>query len=322
MDVACFYRMHCSIIIPCYKRIDQTKRTLKLLLESRGWGSNFKSEIIVVDSTPDNSLKKTLVSFDNQIKYIQPPKKGISVNKNVGAREAEGDILIFCDSDIEVKKDTLKKAITAFKAHPKAAMIMGTAIWKGGEEDGQKDRPRREDRILKYQGTNFVEAIYGRFMATYKKIFWQVGGFDEEFFNMRGEGSNLSIRYWRNGFPLVYEPKIKVCHVFGAADAITRNISHPERGPLRDWLILSLKYGLWGRKGNFAKTMSWFEEWFGKSDKYVIMENVVELLPWFAENWEKIIKSRENEPKKYDFKFLEIFSERKLFEKCVREFSR
>jgi len=231
--------------------------------------------------------------------------------------------LIFCDSDIEVKKDTLKEVIAAFKTHPKAAMIMGTSIWKGGGKDNQNDRPRREDRILKYQGTNFVEAIYGRFMATYKKIFWQVGGFDEEFFNMRGEGSNLSIRYWRSGFPLVYEPRIKTYHVFGAADAITRNISHPERGPLRDWLILSLKYGLWGRKGNFAKTMSWLEEWFGKSDKYVIMENVVELLPWFVENWKKIKQGKAGTPKpKYDFKFLEIFSERKLFEKCVRGFSR
>ncbi|MBL7159271.1 glycosyltransferase [Candidatus Microgenomates bacterium] len=315
--------MKLSIIIPCYKRANQTKKTLKLLLGSKGWGKEFQAEIIVVDSTPDDSLKKALVSFGNQIKYIHPKKTGISVNKNVGARVSKGDILIFCDSDIEVKKDTLKKVITAFKAHPKAAMIMGTAIWKGGEKDGQKDRPRREDRILKYQGTNFVEAIYGRFMATYKDIFWQVGGFDEEFFNMRGEGSNFSIRYWRSGFPLVYEPLIETHHVFGAADAITRSISYPERGPLRDWLILSLQYGLWGREGNFAKTMSWLEEWFGKNDKYVIMENVVALLPWFVENWKRINKASKKALKpKYDFKFLEIFSERKLFEKCVREFEK
>jgi len=315
--------MKLSIIVPGYKRIKQTKKTLKLLLNSKGWGKEFEAELIVADSTADDSLKGMLEGFGKRIRYVRPRRAGISTNKNAGARVAKGDLLIFCDSDIEVEKETLNEVVKAFKKHPKAGMLMGITIWQGGEKDGQNDRPRKEDRIFKYQGTNFVEAIYGRFMATYRDIFWQVGGFDEEFFNLRGEGSDLSIRYWRSGYPLVYEPKIQVDHVFGAPDAITRQIQHPERGPIRDWLILLLKYGLWGRKGNLAKTMVWLKEWFGEKDKYVIMETVVALLPWLVENWEKIKKAQQKVLKpKFEFKFLEIFSEPELFKKCVRGFKK
>lgn len=312
--------MRVSVVIPCYKRIKQTKKTITLLFQSQGWGKEFKAQIIVADSTPNDSLKKALLPLFPKIKYLHPKKKGISSNKNAGAKVAKGDILIFCDSDIEVEKNTLLNTLFAFKNHPKAAMIMGKVIWRGGEKDGQVDRPSIDDRILKYKDTAFIEVIYGRFMATYKKIFWKVGGFDEELFNMRGEGSDLSIRYWRSGFPLVFEPKIKVHHVFGAPEAITRNIPHPERGPIRDLIILGFKYGLFGKEGNFAKTLDWLKRRFGSSDKYVIIESVVNLLPYFSKNWQKIKKSREKVPKKYDFKFLEVFSQEKLFRKCVDEF--
>lgn len=309
--------MKLSIIVPCYKRVNQTKKTLKLLLASRGWGKDFESELIVADCTPDSSLKKALQIFGRKVRYVRPQEPGISVNKNAGARVAKGDILIFCDSDIEVEKETLKEVVVAFQKHPKTAMLMGKAVWRGGEKDGQNDRPRIEDRILEYRGTKFVEAIYGRFMATYKDLFWQVGGFDEELFNMRGEGSDLSIRYWRSGAPLVFEPKVKTHHVFGASDAITRNIAHPERGIIRDLVVLGFKYGLIGKDGNFAKTLVWLKKWYGESDKYAIIESVVELLPYFVKNWEKIKESKKAVPNKYDFKFLEIFSDRKLFERCV-----
>lgn len=316
--------MKISIIVPCYKRINQTKKTLKLLLENEGWDRDFEAEVIVADSTPDDSLKKALQSFGERIKYVRPKRRGISTNKNAGAKIAKGEIFVFCDSDIEVEKDTLKKVAASFKKHPKSAMMMGTAVWREGQKDGERDRPSKDDRILKYKGTNFVEVIYGRFMATYKKNFWKVRGFDEDLFNMRGEGSDLSIRYWRSGFPLAYEPKIKVYHVFGAPDAITRDIPHPERGSIRDLIILGFKYGLLGRGGNFAKTLVWLKRRFGESDKYVIMESIVSLLPWFTKNWQKIEREKKSTAAlkpKYDFKFLEVFSQPKLFRKCVDEFN-
>lgn len=72
-----------------------------------------------------------------------------------------------------------------------------------------------------------------------------------------------------------------------------------------------------------AKTMVWLKEWFGEKDKYVIMETVVALLPWLVENWEKIKKAQQKVLKpKFEFKFLEIFSEPELFKKCVRGFKK
>lgn len=308
-----------SIIIPTYKRVDQTKRTVSLLYQSKGWNSEYVAEVIIADSTEDDSIKNILSQFSNPTPiYIKPEIPGIASNKNAGARQAKYDLVIFCDSDMEVESDTLLNSLMYLRDHPTAGMAGGRVIWKGGEKDGQNDRPRSEDRMEKIGETTYVEALYSRFVATYKKIFWEAGGYDETIFNMRGEGSDLSIRYWRSGFPLTYDEKIRVHHVYEATDAATRHITSPERGIIRDLIQLGYKYGMMdGDNSNFAKTLNWLTDQFGENDKYVIIESVVSLLSYFWENRERIEKGRQNIPNVYDFKFLDVFSKKDLFADCI-----
>ena len=309
-----------SIVIPCFKRVSQTKKTLELLLASDGLNDDFSLELIVADSSPDNSLCEMLQSFSYPIKYVRPEKVGIAANKNQGAKLSKNELLIFCDSDMEVEPTTLVTAINCLKERSKTAMLTGQVVWKKEGVNGQLDRPRKEDRMEKVSQEEYLEAIYSRFLITYKSIFWQVGGYDEELFNMRGEGSDLSIRYWRSGFPLGYNPKIKVHHVHDAEIAVTRNIDFPERGIIRDLIQLGYKYGLKRAESiNFAKTLVWLKDQFGDKDKYIIIENIVSLLPYFWENQEKIEKSGKNIPSVYDFKFLDVFTKKELFLDCLNQ---
>ena len=108
-----------SVIIPSYKRIDQTIKTIDLLLHSTGIDSEFKIEIIVTDSTPDDSLKQGIVNkFGKSVVYTRPEKPGIATNKNQGARIAKHPIIIFCDSDMEVEPDTIRNTIQALQKPP------------------------------------------------------------------------------------------------------------------------------------------------------------------------------------------------------------
>ncbi len=310
-----------SIIIPTFKREAQTSQTLSLLFKSTGWNTEFSPEVIIADSTPDESVKNAISVFTDPTPiYIKPEMPGIAANKNIGAKTAKNEILIFCDSDMEVEKDTLLNTLIYLEDHPKAAMLSGQVIWRGSDLDGQRDRPRKEDRMENIDDTVFIEAIYSRYMATYKTAFWQVGGYDEEVFNMRGEGSDLSIRYWRSGFPLSYNEKIKVHHVHDAPSAATRHIEHPERGIIRDLIQLGFKYGLSDEESpNFAKTLAWITDQFGEKDKYIIIESIVSLLPYLWENREKIEKSRQNIPNTYGFKFLDVFTNKELFKNCLNQ---
>ncbi len=153
------------------------------------------------------------------------------------------------------KRDT-NRIIEGIKKQQTAGVVTGQIIWRSGLKDGQLDRPRPEDRMTTIEGTTYVEAIYSRYIATYRQVFWELGGYDEEVFNMRGEGSDLSIRYWRAGYPLVYEESIKVYHVHETEGGIIRGVSHPEWGIAKDLLLLAYKYDIDDKSKNFIDTVA------------------------------------------------------------------
>lgn len=312
--------MNISIIIPAYKRINQTLKTISLILKSQGINKEFTAEIIVADSSPDNELKNALQkTFGDKIIYTRPPKPGIAANKNQGARIAKSPILIFCDSDMEVELETLINTLNALKKHSTAAAIGGQVIWRGGSKDGQLDRPRKEDRQLKIEETIYVEAIYSRYIATYKRIFWKVGGYDEDVFNMRGEGSDLSVRYWRAGYPLVYDPSIVVHHVHEVEGGIIRGVAHPEWGIAKDLLILAYKYDINDQCKNFIKTVAANFENFGEEGYYRIIEGIVQHFDFITQVKPILDKKKKEMKSLYDFKFLEIFSKKEIFEECIKQ---
>jgi len=296
-----------SVIVPCYKRISQTVKTIGLIFNSK----NFEGEVIAVDSTRDNSLKKALFKkFKNKdFSYLKPKKIGISINKNRGAKKAKHTILIFCDSDIEIEKDTILKTIKALKKQKKAAALTGRVFWKTKKT---LDRPRKEDRMIKKGNTVFVENIFSRYMATYKDVFLKVGGYDEKAFNMRGEGADLSVRYWRNGWPLVFEKSIKVYHVHEAKESIALRVKHPEWLIAKDRLLLALKYDSLDSEDNFAETMNMIFSKFKKQGYFRVLQGIGKNIDFICKN--KNIKAKKAE---YDFKFFEVFSKKPLLEKAL-----
>jgi len=220
---------------------------------------------------------------------------------------------------MEVEKDTLINTIKALKKHQNAGAIGGQVIWRTGPKDNTHDRPRKEDRMITIKKTTYVEAIYSRYIATYKDIFWKVGGYDELVFNMRGEGSDLSIRYWRAGYPLVYDSSIIVHHVHQTQGGIIRNVPHPEWGIAKDLLILAYKYDILDEKyRNFTHTVKAnFEKL--NDGYYNIIQGIAKYLDFITEIKPKMDQEKKTMTAEFDFKFLEIFSEKKLFKKCVQQ---
>jgi GT2 family glycosyltransferase len=310
-----------SIVIPTFKRVDQTLKTIRLLFGSKNIETEFALEIIVADSTPGNELKLALQKeFDKKVIYTRPLVPGIASNKNQGAKLATGEILIICDSDMEVEEDTVSNTIRSLKEHKTAGAIGGQVVWRTEEKDGTLDRPRPEDRMKEINGTVYTEAIYSRYIATYKKVFWEVGGYDEKAFNMRGEGSDLSVRYWRAGYPLVFDDQVKVHHVHNAPDSVALRISHPEWGIAKDLLILAYKYDMLdGEYENFKKTIEANFEKFGKENCFRFLQGIGKNMDFITQVKPILDQQRREMKKLYDFKFLEIFSNKELFGKCVGE---
>ena len=94
--------MKISIIIPVYNASLTLKECLDAIFDS-----HFKNfEVIVVsDNSPDNSVK---LAKQYQCKVIElSENKGSGFARNIGAQAAEGDVLLFLDSDVVIKNDAL-----------------------------------------------------------------------------------------------------------------------------------------------------------------------------------------------------------------------
>lgn len=307
-----------SIIIPCYKRKKELFQCLKKISESDNLGKNFNYEVIVVESQ-SKVLGRLIKNFKNlKIRYFWLKERGIARAKNYGAKKAKYEILCFCDSDIEVKKDTLWETILTFKNNPYAGLISGKVFWK---ETKKLDRPSKTDRFFKYKGHIFAEFSYGRYIACLKKCFFDAKGFDDKLFNMRGEGVDLSVKFWRAGYPLVYNPKIQVFHKKKAPFSVTRQIKEKDTLLFQSMILHSYKYNNWNLEKIPYLAISlneWGRKLFGKYLPYKIIESAAKLIDWILENKNKIISSKKEIPKIFDFKPEDMFTDKKLVLECLK----
>ncbi len=87
-------------------------------------------EIFIIDQNMDLKIhNKILVLMKkyNQIKYIKSIKKGISVNRNIGIKRANGKWLLFMDDDAIIKSNFFNKIINELKIFEQDTYI--GAVW-------------------------------------------------------------------------------------------------------------------------------------------------------------------------------------------------
>ena len=88
-----------SVIIPAYNEEKNLRRCIKAVYESDY--RNF--EVIVVDDASTDNSAKVAVTFPCVLVSLKD-NLGSAQARNEGAKKASGDILVFIDADIIVKK--------------------------------------------------------------------------------------------------------------------------------------------------------------------------------------------------------------------------
>lgn len=101
-----------SIIVPVYNTENYLEKCLYSLVNQ-----TYKNiEIIIIDDgSPDNSMNiiQKFVLADNRVKVITQKNQGLSGARNTGMNNANGDYIMFIDSDDWIEIDTCEKAINA-----------------------------------------------------------------------------------------------------------------------------------------------------------------------------------------------------------------
>ncbi len=161
-----------SIIIPyynCEKYIAET-------LESVETQTYLNIEVILVNdgsSATSTDYIEKLVKEKPYIQYIYQENKGLSSARNTGARNANGEFLLFLDTDDKIASQYLQKTMDVILLQPNCKLVYSKAELFG-VQTGIWNLPQYTtfDRLL--QGNMIYCTALHR-----KSDFTKLGGFDE-----------------------------------------------------------------------------------------------------------------------------------------------
>ncbi|KYK24239.1 hypothetical protein AYK26_06905, partial [Euryarchaeota archaeon SM23-78] len=161
-----------SVIIPAFNEERLVRRCLNSVLRQ----TYPNKEVIVVDNKSTDETHKQIAPYTYYYSYINI--KGLPVAKNVGAKLAHGDIVVFLDADSMAYKDLLQGIYLCFLE----GYNCGKVIDLRGDKAGIKPKLLRlwwyiPGKIQQFTGLPVSGA--GACMFCNKKLFFKVGGFNE-----------------------------------------------------------------------------------------------------------------------------------------------
>jgi GT2 family glycosyltransferase len=162
-------RLFLTVIIPTYKRNDLLFNCLSLLSPEKQTLNSNSYEVIVTDDS-SNLLAKELSGSFPWAKFIEGPQKGPASNRNNGAKNANGNWLVFIDDDCLPDTRILETYYHAIE-------IGGFQAFEG---EINADRPRQrfdEESPLNLTGNCFWSCN----IAIEKELYTNLNGFDEGF---------------------------------------------------------------------------------------------------------------------------------------------
>lgn len=222
--------MKISIIIPNYNGINYIENCLHALERQ-----TYKSfEIIVIDNASTDGSYEIINNYSCLTKVIQLDKNyGFSKAVNEGIKRADGDYIVLLNNDTEVDKDWLLELVKCIEDDDKifscsSMMIRADEREKiddAGDEYnifGWSHKRGEGTSIKKYNTNRMVFSSCGGASIYRKKIFDEIGYFDENFFAYM-EDVDLSYRARINGYKNVYCSKAIVYHIGSATSGSKYN---------------------------------------------------------------------------------------------------
>jgi len=199
--------MKISIIIPVYNSSITLNECLKSIFDS-----TYKNyEVIVVsDNSKDNSVD---IAKKYQTKIIElTENKGPAVARNIGAESSKGEILLFLDSDVIIKKDSLDLIIDKFEEKEINA-IQGIY---SHEPNYKYLATQFYQSYLSYyvwpENKKYASTLVTACFAIRKMIFDNLNGFDVNIENASCEDEKFGYSLINNGYKIIILRNLKVIH--------------------------------------------------------------------------------------------------------------
>lgn len=232
--------MTLSIIIVSYN----TRELLASCLSAIYQNTETPFEIIVVDNhSTDGSIEKVKAAYP-QVRVIESETNlGFSKANNLGARASKGELLLFLNSDTQVRLWALDRLVAFLEDHSEVGIVGPRVVYPNGRYQlsagalpslwqewkdrrlyrrvRSGDEDLRERVARKFQAPREVGWVTGSCLMIRRELFEALGGFDESIF-MYFEDKDLCKRAAERGSKVVYFPEAEIIHVLGGSSSEER----------------------------------------------------------------------------------------------------
>jgi len=197
-----------SVVIPTYNRKDMLKECLDSLFNQTY--PKDKYEIIVVNDGSTDGTEEVLKEYAKKapcaFKWLTQQNKGSYAARNLGIRNARGEIICFTDDDCIADKRWLEELVKGF--------TNGGIGGVGGRIIAYNPRKIVEE-YAKMDQESAIKSVFPPFLITCNAAYRRdvleiVGGFDPYFRN--GGDNDMGIRVTWKGYKLKYAPDAIVYH--------------------------------------------------------------------------------------------------------------
>ena len=223
-----------SVIIPFYfSKNTKNEKDDKFSLLA------FKKCLTAVFNSSYKNFEVIAVSDGSNIESIELVKKyscklikikknsGAGFARNLGAKKSKGNILIFLDSDVEIKSNAFKIINDYFNQKKNYGMIQG--IYSNKVKYKSKTNEYLQCYYCYYIFTEtkkhkFTQSLITNIFAIQKKIFEKNKGFDSKFSGANLEDQEFGFRLQNNGYKIPILRSLNTIHHvnFGIIDFIKK----------------------------------------------------------------------------------------------------
>ncbi len=151
--------------------------------------------VVVVNGASDRTAEVVRAARERlprlELRLVDDPQPGVARAKNIGARLANGDLLVFLDADSRMAPDLVERIVAAHRAGYRAGSVTIAA------DDGDL-LDRGFYRLIEFGKRLF--GIHANMLYCDRAAFEAVGGFDETFH--QAEDRDLLVRLARSGLRL------------------------------------------------------------------------------------------------------------------------
>ena len=236
-----------SIIVPTRNQVELLRTTIDSLLQRTGYGSY---EIVVVDNgSTDADALEYLASLRAPVHVHRWPHPfNYSAINNFAVRMAKGDQLLFLNNDVEVIRADWLTAMLEYGQLPGVGVVGAKLLYSDGTI-------QHAGVVLKRSGVAHhafrwaprevlgvprladlprnCSAVTGACMLVPRRIFEEVGGFDEELRIVLND-IDLCLRIRERGYSVIYTPHAQLYHHEGSSRGRLHPPSDDDRF-LRRW---------------------------------------------------------------------------------------